>query len=408
MATKKTGTKKKIVKKSPKKKAVRKLPAAEIMDDSPENVALGKDEAVKGTKKKKAPTKKKVPVFDMADFATGISKLVDDKKKPRIEVMAFSSENVVGHVTGFYSTGSIAINKGLGLPGLPFGRVVEVAGENSVGKTTLAMECLADVQKQGGMGFLLDIEEKFDKKYAIAIGVDVDKLVVIQPKVKTFEAVIDSINFTLDYWENKGLKDVPSLIVWDSLAATPSESEIRKDAGDNAQVGGASKLLRGAFRVLTGRLAKTNMGMLCINQFYTDIKTGFAAKFGSKKETYGGGAVKYHSTIRITLIHREKILLTDGTHIGQKVICRVIKNNLANPFREPEFAVTFGVGFDNTIVLFWALSDLKLIRNAGAWYYLTLADGTEVTFQKKFIGLGILFGERPDIRKYCVEKYKEI
>lgn len=359
---------------------------------------------------KKAPAKKKPAKkaeFDLASFQAGLSEAV-----PEAEVLHFSDENVVGHVSGYLDTGSIAINKAIGAKvgamGVPRGRITEILGEESTGKTTFCAHVMADCQKQGGVAFVVDTEEKMDEKYTRALGVDVDKLVIIQPKAKTFEKVIDAIRYTLEHWLEKGLQQVPSVIVWDSLGATPTESEMDKQMGESGTVGGLSKGLSRAMRTLTGSIAQANTALIVTNHQYTDIPTNpYAARFGAKKKSYGGKAIRYHACLRLELKRIGTVDLPDGRKVGNKIVCRPIKNQLAPPDQEQTLAVTWGVGFDNTVMLFEALKDAKKITFGGSWY--TLKTPTrEAKFQQRFIGLGQRFFEDPTLRAEAIDMYMEL
>lgn len=333
------------------------------------------------------------------------------KKEQTLEILTFDNDDVVGHVVGVISSQSVAIDEGIGIGGYPRGRIIEVSGENSTGKTTLAAHAIAEVQKIGGVAMVVDTEEKMDAVYSAHIGVKADQLIVVQPKRKTFESVLNALRDALDHWIAQGLQNVPLLIVWDSVGATPTESEYGKDFDDNALVGGASKQLSGAMRVLTGRLAAANATLFAINHIYTDIKTGFAARFGSKKVTYGGKAIRFHASVRIELVRTGAVKVrrdSEEVMVGSEILVKFIKNNVGVPMRNRTVAILWGIGLDNVVPIFWKLQQHKYITGSGGWYRFATSDGDEVKFQKGFVGFGEKVCSDPELFKKCVTIYNAL
>ncbi len=295
------------------------------------------------------------------------------------------------------------------MPGIPLGRITEVTGEDSTGKTTLAAHLIAECQAMGGVAFVVDTEDKMDVKYTEAIGVNTDDLITIQPDKKTFNSVLDSLSFIFDYINEHKLQNTPTICVWDSVASTCMDDEYTKDNDEGGKVGGASKQLSRAMRVLTGRIANANTAFFIVNHNYTNIVTGFAARFSnSTKVSFGGKAIRHSACLRLYLTKMGQgsdITLPDGRLIGNYVKCTPIKNQIAKPRQDRAVAVTWGVGFDNTIVLFDRLKELKHIEARGGWLYIKKPDGEEKSFQQGFLGLGKLFFEDPDLRKHCETLY---
>jgi recombination protein RecA len=384
-------------------------------------VTLQTSEPTKSSKKKssKKAAKKAAsspsPTFNFDAFKGALEKksmravTKDSKKKVQtVQILTFADENVVGHVKGVVSSQSIAIDKSVGIGGLPRGRLIEVSGLDSTGKSTLVAHVVAQAQKLKGVAMVVDTEEKMDEDYVQKIGVKTKNLVIIQPKRKTFEAVLDAITDALDHWIEEGLEDIPLIIAWDSVGATPTASEYDKSMDDNAQVGGASKLLSGAMRTLTGRLAQSNAMLLAVNHVYTDIKTGFAARFGSKRVTYGGKAIRFHATVRLEFVRTGWVKLNDGTIVGIEVLCKPIKNNVAAPMNEQKLAILWGIGFDNVVPLYWKLQEHKYITGSGGWYRFATSDGEDVKFQSGFIGFGEKVTADPELFQKCVQIYNAL
>jgi recombination protein RecA len=384
--------------------------------------------AQKETKAKK--TKKPVQgVYVASDFKTAIvGKTLttgkgaakdkgnkSDKNAPKrvynpVEVLVFSDTNVIGHSAGTTSARCIALNKGTGIGGWPRGRIIEISGKESVGKTTVVLHAIAEIQSVGGVAMVVDVEHKWDLPYVARLGVDADALIVIQPARHTFEAVIDAMERALDHWVARGLGDIPLGVVWDSVGQTPSQSEFDKGTDEAQAPGKAAKLLKGAMRTLPERLARANATLFAVNQVYTKIVTGFAAKFqkGSQTITYGGLALRFASTLRIELVRTEAIKLGDGTFAGIEVLSKFNKNNVGVPWRNERFAIMWGNGIDDVVPLFWKLTEYKYITVGGGWHTFATTDGHDIRFQNSFIGFGQKLHEDPKLFATAVQIYNAL
>lgn len=379
-------------KKTPTKKAPAKKAAAKKKKDKGEE---------KQPKSKRQGAKKNAS-FDLTKYTAHID------KECGAEILVFADDNVVGHSTGVVSSESIVIDGSIGVGGWPRGRVIELTGDEATGKSTLGAHAIKQCQAIGGTAFIVDTEEKFDRDYVKRLGVDVDKLVVLQPYPKTFESTIAVIQETLDYIVANGLRNHPTLILWDSVGATPTVKEYEAEEGDNAQVGGPSKQIRAMMRATTQRLAAAQTVLMCINHVYDTIPTGFAAKFGSKRVSYGGKGIRYAASLRLDLVNKGFIETTDGNRVGIKVLAKVIKNSVGAPQTNREFAILWGIGIDNTIPIFWALKDKNYVKYHGGWYTFATDDGTTRKWQRSHVGFTELCVAEPDFYAKCAEIYRAV
>jgi len=391
----------------PAKKTRKKAVTADPKSSPPK----AKPKAVPKTTKAKKPVQ---GVYSFDDFKTAIVGQSEKKLEKRdfnpVEVLTFSDENVIGHSAGTISSRSLALDKATGIGGWPRGRIVEISGEESVGKTTVVAHAVAQVQAMGGVAQVVDVEHKWDLPYIKRIGVDPEKLVVIQPERHTFEAVIDAMERGLDHWISRGLNNIPLVVVWDSVGQTPTQSEFDKGTDEAQAPGKAAKLIKGAMRTLPERLARANALLLAVNQVYTKIVTGFAAKFqkGEKKITYGGLALRFASTLRIELVRTGSIKLSDGTFVGIEVLAKFNKNNVGTPWLNEKFAITWGTGIDNVVSLFWKLSEHSYITSGGGWYTFATTEGHKVRFQQGFIGFGQKLHEDPALNDLAIRIYNAL
>jgi recombination protein RecA len=251
------------------------------------------------------------------------------------------------------STGSIALDVALGIGGLPKGRIVEIYGPESSGKTTVALHAIANAQKNGGTAAFIDAEHALDPVYAQALGVNIDDLLVSQPD--TGEQALEIADMLI----RSGSIDV---IVIDSVAALVPRAEIEGEMGD-AHVGLQARLMSQALRKLTGALSTTGTTMIFINQ----LREKIGVFFGSPETTAGGKALKFYASVRLDIRRIET--LKDGTEaVGNRTRVKVVKNKMASPFKQAEFDIIYGVGISREGSLLDFGVDQEIVKKSGAWY----------------------------------------
>jgi len=250
-------------------------------------------------------------------------------------------------------TGSIALDVALGIGGLPRGRIVEIYGPESSGKTTLTLHAIANAQRNGGIAAFIDAEHALDPEYAQKLGVDIDALLVSQPD--TGEQALE----IADMLVRSGSID---LIVIDSVAALVPRAEIEGEMGDS-HVGLQARLMSQALRKLTGGLSQTNTTMIFINQ----LREKIGVFFGSPETTAGGKALKFYASVRLDIRRIET--LKDGTDaVGNRTRVKVVKNKMAPPFKQAEFDILYGIGISREGSLIDFGVDHEIVRKSGAWY----------------------------------------
>ncbi len=286
-------------------------------------------------------------------------------------------------------TGSLGLDVALGIDGLPKGRVIEIYGPESSGKTTLAIHAIAEAQKQGGIAAFIDAEHAFDRTYAGALGVDTENLLISQP---------DNGEQALEIAENLIRSGAIDIIVIDSVAALVPRSEIEGEMGDS-KVGLQARLMSQAMRKLTASIGRTNCCCIFINQ----LREKIGVMFGNPETTTGGNALKFYASIRLDIRKSGSAIKDkDGNVVGNQVKVKVVKNKLAPPFRVASFDIVFGQGVSKSGEIVDIGSEHDVIQKSGAWYSYNgakIAQGREAA--KQFLE------DNPELAQEIEKKIKE-
>lgn len=288
-------------------------------------------------------------------------------------------------------TGALSLDVALGIGGIPRGRIIEIYGPESSGKTTLAQHIVAECQKKGGIAAFVDAEHALDPEYAKNLGVNIDELLISQP---------DTGEQALDITEELVRSGAVDIVVVDSVAALVPKAEIEGTMEDQ-QMGLQARLMSKALRKLTGVIGKTNTTVIFINQ----LRQKIGVMYGNPETTTGGNALKYYASIRME-IKRVETLKGDGEDVGNHVRVRVLKNKVAPPFRTAEFDIIFGKGISKTGNILDVAVNLGIVNKAGAWFSyndMKLGQGREKS--KEFLDSNVEL--KDEIEKLVREKLAE-
>jgi len=329
-----------------------------------------------------------MPLDDLKERTKAIDIAVGqiEKQFGKGSIMRLGQRNTIGPIASI-STGSISIDYALGIGGLPRGRVTEIYGPESSGKTTLALQVIAEAQKAGGMAAFVDAEHALDAQYAQKLGVDLENLLVSQP---------DNGEQALEIVEVLIRSNSVDVVVVDSVAALVPKAEIEGEMGE-AQMGLQARLMSQALRKLTGVVSKSNTTLIFINQ----LREKIGVMFGNPETTTGGRALKFYASVRIDI--RRIASIKDGDQmIGGRTRVKVVKNKVAPPFREAEFDIMYGEGISREGDLLDLAVEKRIVEKSGAWFAYAgerLGQGRENA--KQFLR------ENPEVRRAIDERVRK-
>ena len=287
------------------------------------------------------------------------------------------------------SSGSLGLDIALGVGGYPRGRVVEIYGPESSGKTTLTLHAIAEAQKAGGIAAFIDAEHAFDRFYAENLGVDIDNLIISQP---------DNGEQALEIADNLIRSGAIDIVVIDSVAALTPKSEIEGEMGDS-KMGLHARLMSQALRKLTASISKTHCTVIFINQ----LREKIGVMFGNPETTTGGNALKFYASVRLDIRRSTQIKDSDGKVLGNKTRVKVVKNKVAPPFRMAEFDIMYGEGISKVGEVLDIAVDNEIVKKSGSWF----------SYQEAKLGQGRdavknMLKDNPDLMEELEEKIKVI
>lgn len=289
-----------------------------------------------------------------------------EKTYGRGAVMRLSDNHVID--IPVISTGSLGLDLALGVGGIPRGRIIEIYGPESSGKTTLSLHCIAEAQKKGGLAAFIDAEHAFDKSYAERLGIDTENLLIAQP---------DDGEQALEIAEHLIRSGSIDILVIDSVAALVPRSELEGDMGDS-KMGLQARLMSQALRKLTGTINKTGCACIFINQ----LREKIGVMFGNPETTTGGNALKFYASVRLDIRSINALKESDGTVSGKRTRVKIVKNKVAPPFRVVEFDIVYGEGISKVGELIDIGVELGVVKKAGSWFSYEdhkLAQGREAS-----------------------------